>query len=660
MKKAIVVSVLLAGAGWALAQTPKERVYVDDKGRIRATPVNISPALNNPWPADWQEEFYTRADHAIRFFKDTKPSGNTWGENDKDSLPKNMLVFLNGDRAGALKAVQGEDAQAKSDHAHTAGIDYYWCFTIKGQMRKYFYFGEYLSPEYKQRMFDGGKAWTEQDPLRRPHPVYGKGDPTKGVWGPENKGSWVDVRSTDNLRAMRDISVYLMAEETGNKETAVKYKQNILNYVRMLYYVGMMEWDSETYMSHTMSGYHNLYDFAKDPEVKALGKAALDWLYAAGSVKYYRGGFTGPCARDYGGANVAFGANTSMPLWLYFGDSPITNPPADRDDIHHVTSDYRPPASVVELARKNFEKPVEIFATKPVYSLWTPPNPVQPRFFETTYIGRTFQMGSVVSEKFEETWDVNPFKMAVSNTKRGVDFLAITSNPHDGHGGKYQQDQIAQYRNLLIWLRPAQPVKWVQAPKDANIKELTFQLQIPKTAKLEEQNDIWFIAFENTFVAMRPIGLNKPAPFERAKDDRRSDAYRDEQFLRFGPTTHGDHLVGFALEVGEEGNYEQFKKDVIARSKLDTAQLKTGRASLTSLDGRTLEIIYNNENDLPQIVRDRTARNFTKEFDIYGTGAAGETPIRQAWQSGELTITAGGKTFKSKLTQDGKYTFENR
>ena len=47
-------------------------------------------------------------------------------------------------------------------------------------------------------------------------PRYGAGDPRQGVWGPENKGSWVDVRNTDNLRAMRDTSVYLFAEETGH------------------------------------------------------------------------------------------------------------------------------------------------------------------------------------------------------------------------------------------------------------------------------------------------------------------------------------------------------------------------------------------------------------------------------------------------------------
>ncbi len=83
-----------------------------------------------------------------------------------------MAHLLVGDRDIAAKELQKEDAQAKQWHAHTAGIDYYACFTLKHQIRKYFLFGDKLAPDYRQRMFDGAKAWTEKDPLRRPHPAF--------------------------------------------------------------------------------------------------------------------------------------------------------------------------------------------------------------------------------------------------------------------------------------------------------------------------------------------------------------------------------------------------------------------------------------------------------------------------------------------------------
>ena len=145
--------------------------------------------------------------------------------------------------------MQHEDAQAREWHSLTSGIDYYACFTLKHQMRKYFLFGDKLAPACKQRMFEGARAWTEKDPLRRPHPAFVKAG--EG-WGPNVKNSWVDVRSTENLFLMRVTSVYLMAEETGNEETRKKYKETILKYAAALYRVGMGEWDSENYHGHSI------------------------------------------------------------------------------------------------------------------------------------------------------------------------------------------------------------------------------------------------------------------------------------------------------------------------------------------------------------------------------------------------------------------------
>ena len=131
--------------------------------------------LNNPWPAEWEREYEQRARHVLDVWKTKKPGGTTYGESEKALYPLAMFAFLNGQTNQALKSLQEEDNQAKSDHAHTLGLDFYWCFTLKGQVRKYFYFGRWLDPAYKQRMFDAAKIWTEQEPLHRPHPRFGKG-----------------------------------------------------------------------------------------------------------------------------------------------------------------------------------------------------------------------------------------------------------------------------------------------------------------------------------------------------------------------------------------------------------------------------------------------------------------------------------------------------
>uniref|UniRef100_A0A7C4QKT9 Uncharacterized protein n=1 Tax=Schlesneria paludicola TaxID=360056 RepID=A0A7C4QKT9_9PLAN len=98
--------------------------------------------------------------------------GQTYFENEKRAYGFLMAHVLAGDRLAAIRELQREDAQARQWHAHTGGIDFYACFTLKHQMRKYFLFGDQLDPAYKKRMFDGAKIWTERDPLRRPHPAF--------------------------------------------------------------------------------------------------------------------------------------------------------------------------------------------------------------------------------------------------------------------------------------------------------------------------------------------------------------------------------------------------------------------------------------------------------------------------------------------------------
>ena len=101
------------------------------------------------------------------------------------------------------------------------------------------------------------------------------------------------MRSTENLWLTRTTSVYLMAEETKNEATRKLYKQHILDYTKTLYRVGIGEWDSENYHGHSIGPLLNLYDFAKDRDVKVAAKACLDFYSIAGAIKYYRGGFNG-------------------------------------------------------------------------------------------------------------------------------------------------------------------------------------------------------------------------------------------------------------------------------------------------------------------------------------------------------------------------------
>jgi len=619
-------------------------------------PWPVPEALRNPWPAEWEEAYQERARQVLAAWRDRKAGGTTFGESEKAMYPAAMLAFLNGRTNEALKALQEEDNQARIDHAHTLGIDLYWCFTLKGQVRKYFYFGPHLDPAYRARMTEAARLWTAQDPLRREHPAHGKGDPAKGVWGPENKGSWVDVRNTDNLRAMRDTSVYLFAEETGNEATRRLYRQRLAEYVQTLHHIGMSEWDSPNYHNHALATYLNLYDFARDPEVKALAKAALDWLCAAAALKYRHGAISGPNSRDYGGHRV-FDPGASHALWLYFGDTPRPSPDPERDLVHHLTSSYRPPRAVVELARKRLAAPVELLATHPPYRNWKPGEPSEPEFFETQFLGRTFQLGTCTSVSTGGLWNINAFTLTADNAARGADVVYVNTDTALGHSWKRPGDQIAQYRQLALWLRPARPAR-------------SFHFQLPQTARTEVRGGVWFVQLERTWLAVRPIGLGPfralpwtelaEPPRGKETEPRRPREAATETI--WAADTTGSGYAGFALEVGEapEASYADFRDAVLRRGRLELGGLDRGVARLTGSGGATLELRHNATSERPGVVRDGVEVDWAAWRAPYGPGSVGEPPLRQAWLDGELQVTAGGWEFRSRVGSDGRATFSER
>lgn len=365
--------------------------------------------------------FRLKAQLALIQLATVEPYGSIAYEYEKNSYPLAMADVLWGQPSAGLDFLQQIDNQA----VETNGIDLLSGFTLKGQMRKYFYFGNQLEPAYRQRMWDAMHAFTLTDPLTR------QANPPRKFWSrsTDDCDTPVDCRNTDNLRAMRETSVYLMAEETGNEGTRLIYKQHLERYVSTLLDIGMGEWDSPVYHGHTTAAYLNLYDFAKDSEVKKLAKDALDWLYRSAAIKYWRGSWTGPSKRTYGESAARF-------FWLYFGDAPAPDE-FERDWIYGLTSNYLPPDDVVAIAQRRFIKPIELQRTHPHYENWKP-DLYGPAFYETLYIGHSYQLGSLARGT---GGDWNGFSLHVANGQQTDQLTVNAQQPHN----------IAQYRNLLIW-----------------------------------------------------------------------------------------------------------------------------------------------------------------------------------------------------------------
>jgi hypothetical protein len=616
-------------------------VYTDDAGRIRVRPHPVPAELLNEWPQEREDAFWDRANAAIRANAKGGGYGGTYFENEKAMYPKAMFGYLGGFREPALKALQAEDADAKSWNTVTDGIDFFPCFTLKGQMRKYFLFGPQMDPAYVARMKKAAKTWTEKDPLRRPHPCFKN---AKEGWTPEAKNSWVDVRNTDNLQAMRETSVYLMAEETGNEEVRRLYEERIRKYVANLYHVGMGEWDSANYHGHTLTAYLNLYDFAKDRDVKALAKAALDYFTAVGAVKYWRGSFSGPSRREYGHTTPRSGG-TADHLALYFDDYPGAPESYDRDQVYLITSAYRPPKAVVRLAHKAFAKPLELFLAHPPYEALRQ-GAEAPEFHETRFVGHSFELGTLA----EGTGfgDVNGFRLMAYSTERGAEFFIAnaTRDPFRIGAPQYGDSQvgrmnIAQYRNVCIVLNQ---------PGDS-----PFLFQAPATAQVETEGRTVFVKLERTWLALHPLNLawdGVDAELTRKLQEKKPG----EQVLAAHGT--GGQTTGFALEVGEKeshGDYAAFRKAVLKKSHVDTAAAD-GRVAFAGANGEAVAIRFGGAR--PEVWRNGQPHDFATAHRVrIAPAQGGDEPVALGWKQGTLRVKAGGESFACTVGPEGEVTF---
>jgi len=78
---AALLGVLVIAGGLAA----DEKTYRDPHGRLRVRPAPTDPKLNNPWPAEWEDVFATRADHALKYWSGQKLGFDSWGENENAS-----------------------------------------------------------------------------------------------------------------------------------------------------------------------------------------------------------------------------------------------------------------------------------------------------------------------------------------------------------------------------------------------------------------------------------------------------------------------------------------------------------------------------------------------------------------------------------------------
>ena len=209
---------LMALACAGLAQTPVMSVEVERGEVIKVHPVNDPGRFANPWPASWEAGYDKRVTEALAKF--TKIRSETNDEHEKWSIPTTMGTWFHTPSDEAIAALQAQDNYAERDHQHTFGIDLYWCFTLKGQVAKWFTHKDRFTPEYQEQFKKAMAAWTASDP--RPSLEYvallDSRYPEVVAFAQEQLNAM--FRNVEQLHKMADMAA---AEEHPNKKRFAEF-----------------------------------------------------------------------------------------------------------------------------------------------------------------------------------------------------------------------------------------------------------------------------------------------------------------------------------------------------------------------------------------------------------------------------------------------------
>jgi len=394
-------------------------------------------------------------------------------------------------------------------------------------------------------------------------------------------------------------------------------------------------------------------------EVKAAAKACLDYVCAVGAVKYFRGAFNGPTNRDYTHPQP-FGGSAPCLLWLYFGDTPLANTAYESDEVHVLSSGYRPPAAVVHLARKGFDRPAELFASKPAYSATTG-NDLKspPEYFETQFFGRSFQLGSLVGGTTSGKTAVNGFKIVAADDRRGAIAIQGVPGPDPRFVGsaKYTEgkvsgeNRVGQNGDVAVWLVQGGQSPWVWV--------------VPEGVGVEADGGITFLKCDRSWVALHPVNAGNPkvdddltAALTAGKDGAQWSGHRV-----LSAKGNGGNYCGVAVEIGEApefADFAAFKKASLAKAKVIATRIADGEAEFAGANGKRVALRFAAKPVETGVWRDGSAHDWAGHGKhLYRTAADKPAVIEQAWLGGNLTVRAGKATFTASVSEKGVATFTN-
>ncbi|MFW6257089.1 MAG: hypothetical protein ACOC2O_02995 [Bacillota bacterium] len=568
---------------------------------------------------------------------------------DEDKISKATQLLNYGSYKGTwIEEEFGKKKEYNKEFFHFAGI---------GLTRLIMQFSDYLEPGMKKEILQA--AMKSKDMI----------DPDQG---------------TENHRNMQRSTAYILAQEAekmdikGAKQVRENAAQGIKKYTKSLFTMGQGEWDSEIYIAFGLVPYLNLYDFAQSPEIRELAGATLDWYTATYALKYFKGVYSG--GADRGGSAVqTVVSHTDYFGYLWFDEAqkPLADfsPSQPAQAIHAVLSDYQPDDIIINLAQKNIELPVEVYASKPNYKMRK-----KGCLKETFYVDKNYTLGAVYdritgwlnADNQQVMWRLTAQKdkgLAVTVNGSGMGYFhrSVTS-------GRDPWTQVASYQNTLIQMSWV-PENGEQIVTDIHSMVKKYKekgnfaawedvesrpgayLSFPReTDTVEEDNNIYFIKLTD-YVYLAVFTLAENIFWEEKEKKKRKVMVNQ---------TEVDKIAGFVVEVGQAENYndfQDFKNQVKKNASLQKENLSSGEVTYMNSSGEKLKMKYAKEGSYQicdQIVSGKGAGRLP---DLWVNDLQLNLDLENKWpvyksrylavDQGRLLVSDGQKGREIKINDDG-------
>lgn len=443
-----------------------------------------------------------------------------------------------------------------------------------------------------------------------------------------DNNNWRNM-GTENHRKMTWSSAYLLAqffpnatwnwggERISSARMKEEVKQLFISVGRNEYRGGYSEFLSPNYLIYHMAPMINLYDYAEDPEMRAIAEAFLLYHFTVLAKGSFEEVVLPPWSRHAGVMDRnLFGADTQLLLWLYWGHGDFPQGrefPAWNPLVHFALSDWRLPEAIQRFGDRDVELPYTVW-TQQTHWQWNPLRYVM----RTTFQHERYAMSSGVirhvpgafmldDAQFMIAWQggspirqiqaFHPYWRAITE---GENFWISPTSPFMQTG--QHKDAAIMLFNIPAedpWPRTGRQEWWIH--RDGPLIPLG-QVRFPShMTVVNESGDNWvYLRDGSVYVAIKVLKDGWVRDRRSVTESLPDGTVVGFNVLKSGGTVGEPWQTGFIFQVGsadEFGSFEDFQAEVAALPfAVDWDNLT---ATFTSLRGDVLELRYNTSMQTP-------------------------------------------------------------